>query len=57
MIKVLTSQFFSDIITGRELINKALAGVGKPINVLACRVSTLKFANLKAENTASKNEL
>ena len=32
--------------------NKALAGVGKPINEVVCRSSKLNLANLSAENAA-----
>ena len=34
---------------------RAFAGVGKPINVFVCRLSTLNFANRQAENTAIRN--
>lgn len=44
-------------IRGKELINKALAGVGKPIKLWVCRVSVLNLASLKAENMAIKKAI
>ena len=40
------------IIRGKELIKRALAGVGRPINELVCLVSMLNFASRSAEKTA-----
>ena len=40
-----------------ELQKSALAGVGKPINWLLCRVSRLNLANRKAEKAAIRKAL
>jgi hypothetical protein len=56
-MKSFNFQLSRAIITGNELMNIALAGVGSPIKVFVWRVSTLKFANLKAEKTAIKKEI
>lgn len=36
---------------GKEAMRIAFAGVGRPIKLSACRVSTLNFASRNAENT------
>jgi hypothetical protein len=41
----------------REDINKALAGVGRPIKFSSCLESTLNFAKRNAENTAIKKAM
>lgn len=38
--------------TSSEAQNNALAGVGKPMNEVVCRVSRLNFANRSAEKAA-----
>jgi hypothetical protein len=43
------------MIRGMDMTHIALAGVGKPLKLSDCRVSTLNFANLKAENIGTKN--
>ncbi len=42
---------------GNALMNNALAGVGKPIKLSACLVSTLNFASRSAENIAIKKAI
>ncbi len=41
-------------IKGKEAINKALAGVGKPIKTSVCLLSLLNLANRNAENKGIK---
>lgn len=40
---------------GKDAINMAFAGVGKPIKFSDCRVSILNLASLNAEKTAIRN--